>query len=82
METAFILIHTQPGSEEKVAKDLRKIRGIKEAYVVFGEYDVIAKVQAWTREGINNLVASYIQKINGVKNLHVNLVIDINMPYL
>lgn len=82
METAFILIRTQLGNEEGVAESLRKIDGVDEAYVVFGEYDVIARVHALTREGIDSLVANRVQKIEGLKNLYVSLIIDINQPYL
>ena len=82
METAFIFIRTSPGHEETVANQLKRIDGVDEAYVVFGEYDVVAKVHALTREAINSLVVNRVQKIDGLKNLCVSLVIDLNLPYL
>ena len=82
METAFIFIRTSPGQEETIANQLKRIDGVDEAYVVFGEYDVVAKVHALTREAINSLVVNRVQKIDGLKNLCVSLVIDLNLPYL
>ncbi|MBL7118982.1 hypothetical protein ISS96_03110 [Candidatus Bathyarchaeota archaeon] len=34
MATAFVLINSEIGSEEKVLKDLRKIKNVEEAYAV------------------------------------------------
>lgn len=82
MESAFVFIRVHAGCEETVAARLREIEGVDEAFVVFGEYDVVARVHALSREGVDSLIANRVQKIDGLKSLHVSLVIDVNQPYL
>ena len=44
-----------------------KIEEIAELYPLFGEYDLIAKVEADTYEAIGAVVVSKIRSIQGVK---------------
>lgn len=46
MPTAFVLINTEIGSEEEVATELRKLENVKDAFVVYGVYDIVARVEA------------------------------------
>lgn len=48
MPTAFVVINTEMGAEEEVAAEMRKLEGIKEAHVVYGVYDILARVEAET----------------------------------
>ena len=41
---AYILIVVQHGAEHKVLEDLMKIDGIKEASLVYGEFDIHVKI--------------------------------------
>ena len=50
MPTAFVLINTEIGSEEEVATELRKLEHVKESYVVYGVYDIVARVEAETMD--------------------------------
>jgi DNA-binding Lrp family transcriptional regulator len=56
MVTAFILIVVKPGTEESVAEKLGKLEEIKDIGIVYGEYDIIAKVQVPTMEDLQNFV--------------------------
>ena len=44
-----------------------KIEQIVELYPLFGEYDLIAKVEADSYDAIGSVVVSRIQSIDGVK---------------
>lgn len=46
---------------------LMKIDEIAELYPLFGEYDLIAKVEADTYEAIGEVVVAKIRSIRGVK---------------
>ena len=37
---ALVLISTEPGQEQQVVADLKVMREVSEAMVLFGEYDV------------------------------------------
>lgn len=45
MVTAFVLINTVAGKEEKVAEAIRKKDAVKECHVVYGDYDMHVKVE-------------------------------------
>ena len=40
MPLAFVLINTEMGSMEETLKALNKISNVKEAYMVYGSYDL------------------------------------------
>ena len=45
MMEAFVLIVVKPGNEEKVFERVRKDPRVKEAYRVYGEYDIVIRVE-------------------------------------
>ncbi len=57
MPTAFVLINTEIGSEEEILKELKKIPNVKEAYVVYGVYDVVAKVEAESMDKLKEIIS-------------------------
>ncbi len=68
MAKAFVLINTEMGKEEDVLKQLRQIPGVKEAYAIYGVYDVIAKVEADTLEAVKETISSRIRRMDYVKS--------------
>jgi len=38
---AFVFINTEPGREKEILQKLRETKGIKEAYMLFGVYDMV-----------------------------------------
>ena len=46
MPVGFVLISTAPAKEHQVYNELLKIKEIVELHPLFGEYDLIAKVDA------------------------------------
>ena len=53
--------------EKEVYQQLLKVSGIVEIYPLFGEYDLIAKVEADSYEAIGDIVVKSIRPIRGVK---------------
>jgi DNA-binding Lrp family transcriptional regulator len=68
MPTAFVLINTEPGEERDVLKTLRNIEGVKEAYNVYGVYDIIAKVSADAMDKLKEIVTWRVRRIDKVRN--------------
>jgi DNA-binding Lrp family transcriptional regulator len=64
--TAYVLIQTEVGRAEKVAKAARDISGVVAADNVAGPYDVIVKTEAETLDELGQLVVSAIQKVDGI----------------
>lgn len=63
----FILIDIEPMREKEVYANLMKIKQIVELYPLFGEYDLIAKVEAKSFDEIGSIVVSQVRAIDGVK---------------
>lgn len=51
MALAYVLI-TAESFDSKLVKDLKKIKGVMEAYPVYGVYDVVVKTYAETMDGL------------------------------
>jgi DNA-binding Lrp family transcriptional regulator len=66
METAFVLISTRTGSETDVLKKVRGINGVEEAFVVYGVYDIVAKLKANTMGELKEIVLQCIRKRSSI----------------
>src|SRR5262249_58014242 len=64
--TAYVLIQTEVGRAEKVAKAARDIAGVVTSDNVAGPYDVIVKAEAESLDELGQLVVSAIQRVDGV----------------
>jgi len=65
MAIGYVLINAAPAHEHEVYTKLSKIPKIVEAHPLFGEFDLIAKVDAEDFEKLGNLVVK-IRSIEGV----------------
>lgn len=61
------MIDIEPSREKEVYARLMKIEQIVELYPLFGEFDLIAKVEADSYDAIGSVVVSKIRSIDGVK---------------
>ena len=68
MPVAFVLINAKIDAMEKVLKALRNVESVKEAYSVFGVYDIVVKVEADSMDKIKDLVTYRIRKLDGVSS--------------
>ncbi|MBS7628605.1 Lrp/AsnC ligand binding domain-containing protein, partial [Candidatus Bathyarchaeota archaeon] len=63
MPSAYVLVNAEIGFEGEVLKDIKKIPNVKEAYVVYGVYDIVAKVEAGTMDELKEIVAWKIRRL-------------------
>ena len=68
MPIAFVLINTETGSESEVLESLKKIDAMQEAYMVFGVYDVVAKVEADTMDKLEEIVTWHVRRLDKVRS--------------
>jgi len=76
---AFVLINSEIGSEGEVLRELKKMDGVKEAYTVYGVYDVIAKVEASSMDKLKDIITWRIRKLEKVRSTLTMIVIE-SMP--
>jgi len=70
------MMNAEVGSEQEVLKKLKKIAEVKEAYLVYGVYDIVAKVEAETMKKLREVIASKIRGIDGVRSTLTMIVIE------
>ena len=68
MAMAFVLINTETGSEDEVLGALKKIDAVEEAYVVFGVYDLVARVKADTMQKLRETVSWQVRRLDKIKS--------------
>ncbi|MDG6219152.1 MAG: Lrp/AsnC family transcriptional regulator [Candidatus Thermoplasmatota archaeon] len=66
MAICFILICATPGKELEVYTAVSQVQGVTELHSLFGEYDIIAKIQADDFDEIGNIIIHEIRYIEGV----------------
>ena len=66
MESAYVMINCNLGSEESIIEELKSILGVKEVRGVFGNYDVLAKIEAQSPETLRELITFKIRKISDI----------------
>ena len=76
MPMAFVLINAEIGSEEEVLKELNKVEGVVEAFVVYGVYDVVAKIRADTMDKLKDIVTWHVRRLNNVRSTLTMIVVE------
>lgn len=76
MPMSFVLINAEIGSEEEVLKELKKVEGVVEAFVVYGVYDVVAKIRADTMDRLKDIVTWHVRRLNKVRSTLTMIVVE------
>lgn len=65
MHKGFILLNCDLGAEEYIADELNQMQDVKNAYLTFGAYDVIAEIETENQESFEKAIA-VIRKLSRV----------------
>ena len=76
MPLAFVLINSEIGAEDEVLKALKKVEGVEEAYVVYGVYDIVAKIRAESMDKLREIVTWKIRRLNRVRSTLTMVVVE------
>ncbi|MFQ6021028.1 MAG: Lrp/AsnC ligand binding domain-containing protein [Candidatus Aenigmatarchaeota archaeon] len=66
MGIGYVLISTAPAKEHETYSELEKVTEIVELHPLFGEYDLIAKIEADDFNELGSIVVDKIRSIDGV----------------
>jgi len=75
LATAYILISVEIGAEGEVLKSLKPVSEIKEAHLVYGVYDIIARVETETMQELKDAVSWKIRRIDKVRSTLTMIVV-------
>jgi len=73
--TAFVFITTEPASMPEVLKEVEAIEGVEEAEMVYGVYDIVAKVTVETMDKLKQIITEHIRRIDKVLTTQTLLVV-------
>lgn len=66
MATGFVLISVEPGREREVFQALVRVEQVVDVHLLFGEYDLIARLEAEDYDAVGDVVVNRIRKVPGV----------------
>jgi len=64
MPSALVLMNCEVGTEDHVLRELKRIPVVKDAYFLYGVYDVAAIIEAITLEALNETITQKIRTIH------------------
>jgi DNA-binding Lrp family transcriptional regulator len=75
--SAFILIEVAGDHTKSAYKTVQRISGVKAAYTVSGNYDLIVQVETENMEELSDLLMSKIRAVDGVIKTNTCIVLNV-----
>jgi len=66
MAVGYVLVNVSPGKEYEAFKVIKDIENVSDATLLFGDYDIIVKLEAETLGIIAKTVVDIIRQVPGV----------------
>ena len=68
MEKAYILVGCELGAENEIVGKILQLDKVKDARVVYGDYDIVVEAETDTESQMDNLITKKIRKIGKVRS--------------
>ena len=75
LATAFVLINTELGQEQDVLNKLKELTEVKEVHLVYGVYDIIARIETETMQELKDVISWKIRRLDKVRSTLTMIVI-------
>ena len=76
MPMAYVLITTETGAVDSVLESLKEMDFVKETFMVYGVYDIIATVKAETMEKLREIVTWNLRSLDKVRSTLTMIVVE------
>ena len=67
MVVAYLMMLVKPGEEVPVAEKLQEMPEVQSVDIVYGEYDVVAKIKVESMEKLQKFLMDKIRKIDEIE---------------
>jgi len=74
METGYVFLNVDPGTKTDCLTAIRDVKGVKEAKLVIGTFDAVAKIEGANIEQLETIYLNKIDKISGVTTSRMYIV--------
>ena len=68
MATAFVLLNAELGAEIEVLNGLKMIDEVKETHLIYGVYDIIARIEADTMDDLRKVIGWKVRRLTRVRS--------------
>lgn len=79
MPAAIVLVSCDVGKEDSVADQMCRLQGVENVALVYGVYDIVAKLSAETMDGLEGIIIRKLRTVPGIKAT-VTLVVSRECP--
>lgn len=76
-QVAYVLIITKYGKEKDVAQKLMKYKEVENVHILYGQYDVIAKLKAANMPQIEDFIFRKIRSNKDIENTETLIASDV-----
>jgi DNA-binding Lrp family transcriptional regulator len=76
MDTAFILLKTEPARERDVYSALMELSEVVETHALYGEYDLLARVVCENSKDLTLILMEKLRRIDGVRETETLIAVD------
>jgi DNA-binding Lrp family transcriptional regulator len=76
MPVAFVFLNVDGGGEQEVLQQLRSIPNVKESHLVYGVYDLVAKVEAESMDKLKEIVTWKVRRLDKVRSTLTTIVME------
>ena len=76
MATAYVMVNDDVGKENDVLKELRNVPSVKEAYFVYGVYDIVAKIETSDVRELKEVVVTKVRRLEYVRSTLTMIVME------
>ena len=74
METGYVFLNLMPGTKKGVITKIKAIKAVKDARLVIGIFDAVAKIQAENMEELEKIYLNQIDSIPGIMDSRLHIV--------
>lgn len=68
MVTAKVRISTMMRNDNRPVRELKKIEGVRDAYMEYGIGDILVEIQGQDRKTLDNILFLQIRKLKGIRS--------------
>ena len=76
MVLAFVLIVAEAGQEKSIANSLSGVSEVEDVDVIYGEYDIIIKINVLHISNLGDFIMEKVRPIEGVKRTSTLIAVE------
>lgn len=71
--TAYILVNVDMSNQNNVFESIKKMEEVREAYTIFGAFDIIIKAEFEDNDQLSTFVINKLKSLEGVLETQTNV---------